>query len=184
MKAGRKTTFIVAALATLLLLNAPVWRAEQTLAHGRRVLLALQPVAADSLQRGSVMLLDYPLQAQISAAMGIPEAERGYGHSNALQAVEGDVLHAMVVLDQHDVAHLSRVGRVGVLPRAGEIPIRVKWWSDTAALPSRSYPLPDEDRGRFTSARYADYRVADDGTALLAGLLDAARRPIDPPDRQ
>ncbi|WP_035052834.1 GDYXXLXY domain-containing protein [Andreprevotia chitinilytica] len=178
----RKPAFIVAALVTLLLLNGIVWRHEYTLSHGRMVLLPLRPVDPRSLMQGDYMALEYQLTQQVSSVLsfsGIPsdttEPPRPFIPG------EGDTLHAMLKPDANGVAQLVRFGNEALQPRADEIMLRVKWGEDGARLPSHSYFFAEGEGARFAKARFAIFRVASDGSALLAGLADEQRQPI--PDR-
>lgn len=171
MMRWRLPLFIIAALLTLLFLNGIVWRHEQTLAQGRAVLLPLRPVDPRSLMQGDYMALDYQLTQQLTHDLQTAKTPPAAGQ--ALEVVLG--------MDADGVAQLLRMAKPGEQLPAGETLVRLKWEDNGAHLPSSSYFFAEGEATRFAQARYAIFRVASDGTALLAGLADERHNTI--PDR-
>ncbi|AMP14230.1 GDYXXLXY domain-containing protein [Collimonas pratensis] len=169
MMRWRLPLFIIAAVITLLFLNGIVWRHEQTLAQGHAVLLPLRPVDPRSLMQGDYMALDYQLTQQLTHdLMAAPPAA-------------GQALAIVLGTDSDGVAQFLRMAKPGEQLPAGETLVRLKWEDNGAHLPSNSYFFAEGEATRFTQARYAIFRVASDGTALLAGLADERHNTI--PDR-
>ena len=169
MMRWRLPLFIIAALITLLFLNGIVWRHEQTLAQGRAVLLPLRPVDPRSLMQGDYMALDYQLTQQLTHdLMAAPPAA-------------GQALAVVLGTDNDGVAQFLRMAKPGEQLPASETLVRLKWEDNGAHLPSNSYFFAEGEAARFAQARYAIFRVASDGTALLAGLADERHATI--PDR-
>ncbi|MFJ2986646.1 GDYXXLXY domain-containing protein [Collimonas sp. NPDC087041] len=168
MKRWHLPAFVIAALVTLLLLNGIVWQHEQTLKHGRAVLLQLRPVDPRSLMQGDYMALDYQLTQQVGQLLSTTDATAG----------EGQALAVMLNADADGVAQLLRIAKAGEQAQNDEIRLRLKWENGGARLPSQSYFFAEGEGARFAKARYAIFRVANDGTALLAGLADEQRQPI------
>ncbi|SMC23163.1 Uncharacterized membrane-anchored protein [Andreprevotia lacus DSM 23236] len=165
----RLIAFAATAALTLLVLNGLVERHERTLAHGRDLLLALRPVDPRSLMQGDYMALDYQAIRQIEDTLRQP------GINPRLSPDDGDVLRAFFKPDPQGVAQLTRVGNGAVDARPDEIMVRIKWVGGSPRLPSNDYFFAEGEGRRFAQAKYALFRVADDGTALLAGLADAQR---------
>ncbi|AMP00421.1 GDYXXLXY family protein [Collimonas arenae] len=168
MKRWHLPAFVIAAVATLLLLNGIVWQHEQTLKHGRAVLLQLRPVDPRSLMQGDYMALDYQLTQQVGQLLSTTNATAG----------EGQALAVMLRADADGVAQLQRIAKAGEQAQSDEILLRLKWENSGARLPSQSYFFAEGEGARFAKARYAIFRVANDGTALLSGLADEQHLPI------
>lgn len=168
MMRWRLPLFVIAALATLLLLNGIVWRHEQTLAHGQAILLPLRPVDPRSLMQGDYMALDYQLTQQLDTALADARTS----------PLAGQALTAILGTDASGIAQFLRIAKPGEQAQTGEILLRLKWDNNGARLPSHSYFFAEGEGARFAQARYAIFRVAGDGTALLAGLADEQRQTI------
>lgn len=171
MMRWRLPLFIIAALITLLFLNGIVWRHEQTLAQGRAILLPLRPVDPRSLMQGDYMALDYQLTQQLTNELVVAKTP----------PTPGQALDVLLGTDADGVAQFLRIAQAGEQPQTGETLVRLKWEDNGAHLPSSSYFFAEGEGARFAQARYAIFRVASDGTALLAGLADQQHQAI--PDR-
>ncbi|TJZ65009.1 GDYXXLXY domain-containing protein [Chitiniphilus eburneus] len=183
MNASRCWVILAVAL-TLAVPTALVARHERLLATGTPVLLPLRPVDPRSLMQGDYMALDYAL---LDAVARTVTAEGG-----PLRHVRhGDTLYAFLRVDAQGVGRLLRVGTAASLARPGEQVLRVRWsghgpWrfsAGRAELPSHAYFFAEGEGGYYAQARYAIWRVADDGSALLEGLADPDRQRMTSPAR-
>jgi len=168
MMRWRLPLFIITTLITLLLLNGIVWRHEQTLTQGRTILLPLRPVDPRSLMQGDYMALNYQLTQDLTKELTIVKSS----------PASGSAVRIILGTDTDGIAQLLRVAKTDEQAQAGEILVRLKWEDGRAHLPSSSYFFAEGDGERFAQARFAIFRVASDGTLLLAGLADEQRQAI------
>lgn len=156
-----------AALATLTVANFAIWQKEDLIAHGRKVYVQLAPVDPRSLMQGDFMRLNWPL----------PDAGR-------VQEAPVTLRRPQVIarLDARGVAQLLRV--VGDdSPRApDEIGIELTPRGGRWMIVTDAWFFREGDAERWQRARYGEFRVLPDGSALLVGLADERLQPI-PSDR-
>lgn len=152
---------LLIALGLLLALggaNHAIHGREALLSDGRIVLLALAPVDPRSLMQGDYMALRFALQDAISS-------QTGEGPSDG---------YAILSVDANGVATLVRV-QDAPQPRAdGEIAMRYRKRGYDIRLASDAWFFEEGSADRFATARYGEFRVADDGDALLAAMRDEA----------
>jgi len=159
-------------LLVLIAANVSIYQKEQVLKSGTVVILALAPVDPRSLMQGDYMALDYaltrPLQQEIyqqcqqtvrdciAESGKIVVALDGQQHAVHAAFYQGQALQAQEVLMQY---HLS---------------------ASSLKIGTPSYFFQEGHAERFAAARYGEFRVARDGTALLTYLLDAQGKRIEP----
>ncbi len=145
------------------------------LAEGRTVVLQLAPVDPRSLMQGDYMALDYAVRRPVSGWLAGHPAVRGQ-----LSAAGRGWL--LLQPDAHGVWQLAAVTAVSpdaaVGRPAGQVALAFRWRADEADWGARSWFFPEGEGERYAQARYGVLRVAADGTALLAGLLDEGRAPL------
>lgn len=158
--------FILGLLLTALVVNGLVLRHEQTLREGVAVLLPLRPVDPRSLMQGDYMVLEFSLTEDIAKALEAKGREDGRGL-------------AVLRRDAQGKAELVRLDGDGPLA-PDEVLMRFRVRDGRVHLASHSYFFEEGQGEYFAQARYAEFRLAHDGTALLAGLADADGRPLRP----
>ncbi|MFT4241982.1 MAG: GDYXXLXY domain-containing protein [Acidovorax sp.] len=161
---------VLTAVATLAVVNVAIREKERTIAEGRKVFVALAPVDPRSLMQGDYMQLEFLDLRNLDA-----EVLHAAPPSGARPAV-------IARLDARGVATLVRVVppddatpllqnelRIPLTPRDG------RWMLVTDAWYFR-----EGDGERWEAARFGEFRITPDGTALLVGMADKQLRPITP----
>ena len=173
-------------LLALVVANLGIRGHERTLSEGRVVLLELAPVDPRSLMQGDYMVLRFAVDEAIRDAQ---HPERRSSNGNAAAALRGmdDPCgpngcrdgYVVVAPDRDGVGRFVRIQDAPEPLAAGEIAVRFRErkWSQIV-IAGNSWFFPEGQAKRYEPARYAELRVADDGTALIAGLRDEKRRPL------
>jgi uncharacterized membrane-anchored protein len=157
----RKAVVLVAALAILGIVNFTIASREAMLATGRVILLELAPVDPRSLMQGDYMALRYRI------------ADEAFGVSRGGPAADG---YLVVEVDADRVARfLRRDDRTALAP--GEARLRYRW-RNGPSFATNAYFFEEGAAKRYATARYGEFRVADDGEMILTGLRNAARQPL------
>ena len=134
--------------------------------NGQKVYVELAPVDPRSLMQGDYMRLAFQLPSEVNA-MSLDES-------------------APAVVFQRDSRGVSRAVRVerhgtAAAPlAAGEQRVLLVRKSGRWTLVTDAWFFREGDAARFEAARFGEFRVQDDGRALLVGLLDETLRPIAP----
>lgn len=126
---------------------------ERTLKDGQLVLLELAPVDPRSLMQGDYMALRFAVDAQLPGrGQDVPD----YAH-----------LH----VGAHGRAVLAASGNQ---PSAepGMISMRIRQSKRGASIGPNAFFFEEGTAAVYEQARWGGFRVASDGTALLAGLYD------------
>lgn len=145
---------------------------ETILAQGRPVILALAPVDPRSLMQGDYMALDYAVRRQaedwLRGREPLRTALRASGRGWLLLRPDGDgVWRLQAVTAEPPPA-----------PAEDAVALAFRWRDGEPDWGARSWFFPEGQGERYAGARYGALRVAADGTALLAGLLDEERAPL------
>lgn len=137
---------------------------ERLLETGRVVLLPLAPVDPRSLMQGDYMDLRYRLADDVFGASDQGDAwpDRGV---------------VVVRLDAEGVAELVRLDR-GEPLAPDEQRLRYHKRRGLPRFGAESYLFEEGRADYYAVARFGELRVAEDGTALLAGLRDSDRNPL------
>lgn len=162
-------------LAALLLVNLSIYQKERLLKQGRVVILQLAPVDPRSLMQGDYMALDYALAAPLRAQVRQLQQACWVGGCQA-PATSGQLV---VELDaqRHAVnAHFYR----GEPLKPQQILMQYHLSPSGLQIGTPSYFFQEGHGDRFAQARYGEFRVDRDGTALLTYLRDADGRRILP----
>jgi uncharacterized membrane-anchored protein/uncharacterized membrane protein len=187
---GRVAGVLVGLVLILGFLNVGAWQRERVLASGRVVLLALAPVDPRSLMQGDYMALNYEQTASAvrfkegaqSATSDTNDSARGA--NPAEDAVRGmwpsalDDGYAILSVDGNDVGRISRIQSAVTPHAAEEIALRYRVRNGRLRFVSEVFFFPEGQASHYSAARYGEFRVGDDGTALLVGLCDADRKPL------
>lgn len=173
-RAGRRRA-LVCVLGGVLVLGvaqAQVYRHQAVLAQGQPVILALAPVDPRSLLQGDYMALDYAVrQSAIGWLRDHPQVQ------SAVQASGRGWL--VLQADAQGVAQLQAVSPElpATLP-PGVHALSFRWRGARPDWGASSWLFPEGQGARYAAARYGVLRVTPDGSALLAGLLDAQQKPL------
>ncbi|MFD0724974.1 GDYXXLXY domain-containing protein [Lysobacter brunescens] len=171
-------------LLALVVANLGIRGHERTLSEGRVVLLELAPVDPRSLMQGDYMVLRFAVDEAIRDAQH-PERRSG-SNATALWNMDDSCGskgcsdgYVVVVPDRDGVGRFVRIQDAPQRLAEGEIALqfRVRKWFQIV-IAGNSWFFPEGQAKRYEPARYAELRVASDGTALIAGLRDEKRRPL------
>jgi uncharacterized membrane-anchored protein len=173
-------------LLALVVANLGIRGHERTLSEGRVVLLELAPVDPRSLMQGDYMVLRFAVDEAIRDAQH-PERRSGDGNTAADLWNMDDSCRSKGCRDGYVVVAPDRDG-VGRFVRIQDAPqplgegqiavqFRVRKWFQIV-IAGNSWFFPEGQAKRYEPARYAELRVAADGTALIAGLRDEKRKPL------
>lgn len=152
------------ALMALVLVNADIWRKTQILSSGQTVLLQLAPVDPRSLIQGDYMRLRYALERDVRERLPREETR----HGCLLLAVDARRVTTLMALGD-DCANASG---------AGMVRMEYRFRAGSLDLAGNSWFFEEGQADRYAGARYGEFRVGEDGTALLSGLRDKDLRPL------
>src|SRR5476649_995654 len=162
-------------LVALMVTNFSIFQKERLLASGAVVILELAPVDPRSLMQGDYMALNYaltqPLQQQL-------QAQNDACHDSGVACVpaSGTVI---VELDAQRRAVRAEFDH-GQILRAQDVVMKYHFSEHGLNIGTRSYFFQEGHAERFAGARYGEFRVDKEGTALLTYLLDAKGKRILP----
>lgn len=147
-------------LATLLVANISIQKKETIIAHGRPVLVSLRPVDPRSLMQGDYMSLNFPLPF-------IP--------MDGLRPGEAPVVR--VIVDESGLATIRR-DQAGVDLGPGEYRVRLTHTTRGWVFVTNAWHFKEGEGERWAKAEFGEFRLLDNGSALLVGMRDRDRKPI------
>ncbi len=162
MPAGTRHAVIWMALGVVLTLgvaNVSIWQKEKLIATGQKVFVELTPADPRSLMQGDYMRLNYRLLNE--GATEVPDND-----------LKGQRPYLVVQLDALGVATFVRVDRDNLPLAATEQRLQLTPKDGRWTLVSDAWFFREGDARLWEAARYGEFRVAADGTALLVGLAD------------
>lgn len=162
-------------LVALMMTNFSIYQKERLLASGAVVILELAPVDPRSLMQGDYMALNYALTQPLQQAL-YQQRDTCRETQTACPSASG---HIVIHLDEQQRA-IGAVFDQGQPLQAGEKVMQYHLSSGLLRIGTPSYFFQEGHAERFASARYGEFRVADDGTALLTYLLDENGKRILP----
>jgi len=130
---------------------------ERLRSSGQTVFLDLAPVDPRSLMQGDYMALNFRLARDISSAI------------SGKAASAGNV--AVLKLDERRFGQFNRVQTGGAL-NPGEMRFRFRIRADAVWLGTNAFFFHEGEAERFRMARFGEFRVNDDGDAMLVDLRD------------
>lgn len=144
---------------------------ERTLRDGERMFFELAPLDPRSLMQGDHMALRFAIAAPIAEALRHAQPDA--------PARRRDVV-VWVTLDERRVARLAGLEEQ---PAAGQHRLHVQVLGAPGPdggiqLSTDAWFFQEGEARRWAPARYGEFAVAPDGTALLVGLRDEALRPL------
>jgi uncharacterized membrane-anchored protein len=176
-------------LAALVVANRGIVHHERTLADGRVLLLALEPVDPRAMLQGDYMALRFAAADDIRDAHR-PPCEHAPGTAGALKCMEGGVArdgfeprirndgYAVFARDTDNVGRFLRVQPAAHPVADGEVAVRYRERGWELRIASNAWFFPEGQAARYQPARYGELRVDAKGTALIAGLRDDKRKPL------
>ena len=154
-------------LLTALAITSTIASRTELLERGARVALELTPADPRDVVMGDFMALAYKADAEVTA-------EKLDGKPAGAPQSAPDHL----CLTRTEPAHAAALTASAEACPAGTAALRLNPANGRPQLPRRWF-FPSGDAERMSAARFADLRCRD-GRCLIAGLLDADRRPISP----
>lgn len=155
-------------LVSLILVNVSIFQKEQVLEKGTVVILELAPVDPRSLMQGDYMALDYALARRLY--------QQYWHNGQTLPSSKGTLA---VELDEQHHAIQARLSQ-GTTLKPQEVLMKYHLANHALQIGTPSYFFQEGHAERFEKARYGEFRVSSDGTALLTYLLDAEGERIQP----
>lgn len=131
---------------------------ERTLQQGRIVLVRLAPVDPRSLMQGDYMALRFAIDGELPGPQG------GEGAPPAA--------YALLAPDAEGRARLA--GVADAPPADGKVAMRIRRRDGRATIGPNAFFFQEGTAGAYEAARWGEFRVAPDGTALLTHLRDEA----------
>lgn len=160
MKTGkenvRRISAVCLGLIILLLVNHSIYSREQLLKEGKAVLLRLAPVDPRSLMQGDYMALRFEVAGRISASKSDDSIKDG---------------HVVLALDEWFVGRFSRLD-TGAQLAENEIRMRYRIRNGRTKFGTNAFFFQEGDADLYTSAQYGEFRVGDDGEAILTRMRD------------
>lgn len=158
---------VLGAALIFTLVNLDVYRKEQVILHGQRILVPLVPVDPRSLMQGDYMDLRFDLPASARVAL-----EDSLVSTHYIQAQ----------INGKGIATLGALTTPSGKLAADEVLLPLKRLKGRWVLVTDSYFFPEGQGERFERAKYGEFRVLSDGRALLVGLADENGNLIAPVD--
>ena len=145
-----------ALIIILVLVNWSVAKKEKQLTDGKIVYLQLAPVDPRSLMQGDYMRLRYDISSKIMQDI-VPETKEAY---------------VVVSLDDNQVASYKNL-YVEQQPLAdGEIRLQFRVRKRTIKFATNEFFFQEGRAGDFNAARFAQFRVNDQGELLLVAMFN------------
>lgn len=148
----------IATVLVLLVANGSIWQKESLIAHGQPVFVSLVPVDPRSLMQGDYMALRFELPDDMSYA----DAPKSAGQRPYVVAQR----------DARGVATALRADLGTPLTR-DELRIELSPKNGNWVLVTDAWFFKEGEGERWTQAKYGEFRVTQDGRALLVGLRGA-----------
>lgn len=162
----RKVIVLISALLILAGVNVSIYRKEQLLTNGKVVLVELAPVDPRSLMQGDYMALRFKA------------ANEAFGPTINIRNLPSDG-KLVLAHDERNVAAFKRFDNGSSLS-ANEIVIRYRVRADQPKFATNAFFFQEGHAEHYASARFGEFRVADNGECILTGLRDANLKRLGP----
>jgi uncharacterized membrane-anchored protein len=165
----RKWIALAAGVAILAMVNYTIYGKEQLLTNGRTVLLELAPVDPRSLMQGDYMALRFKV------------ANDAFGRGT----VRDDLRDGRIVLtlDAQGTGSFARFDD-GAPPGPDEVRLRYRIRGEQVRFATNAFFFQEGDAHRYTGARYGEFRVGENGEAILTGLRGRDRTRLGGEERR
>lgn len=171
-------------LLALAVANQGIVQRERILSDGRVLLLELAPVDPRSLMQGDYMALRFAAVDDIQKALHPERSSGGTAAALRRMGIGGnarDLSHDGYAVFALTADGVGRFVRIQPAPRpvaTGEIAVRYRERGWDMRIASNAWFFPEGQGERYAPAKYGELRVDADGTALLAGMRGADRKPL------
>lgn len=153
----RKSIVVLAGAILLAAVNFTIYAREQLLEHGRVVLLETAPVDPRSLMQGDYMALRFKVAGDAFPRGDFKDIKDG---------------HIVVALDERGVGSFKRFADATPLA-ANEALLRYRIRNQQPKFATNAFFFQEGQADRYQSARYGEFRVADDGEMILTAMRGA-----------
>ena len=154
-KTVTRALILAGAVLVLAGVNVAIFQKERVIRTGDTVYLELAPVDPRSLMQGDYMALRFRLADDVERWREVDPRTR----------------RAPLAIDDRGVATLA--------PGSGEIDIAFRMRGGRVWLGTNAYVFEEGTAGRYTGARFGEFRVDPaTGEAVLVGLRDADLNPL------
>jgi uncharacterized membrane-anchored protein len=164
--AMRKAVVLISALLILAGVNASIYGKEQLLTNGKVVLLELAPVDPRSLMQGDYMALRFKV------------ANEAFGTRIGGRQMPSDG-RTVLLLDERNVATFKRLDN-GTPLSVNEVVIRYRIRGDQPKFATNAFFFQEGHAKEYATARFGEFRVADNGECILTGLRDENLKQLGP----
>lgn len=158
----------LAGLAALLTVDYSIARKQRLIAKGRPVYVKLAPVDPRSLMQGDFMRLSYDLP-------GVGWRGRGDAEPPMLWGARPRVA---VTLDAQGVAQEPKLLAPGDAPPPGTLVLTLTPKDGGWTFVSDAWFFKEGEAARWQAAKYGEFRVDEDGRALLVGVVGEGLKPL------
>lgn len=159
----RRTIFaLMAGALVLLLTHVAILGKESVLRDGRTVLLALAPLDPRSLVQGDYMALRFALADQIMLRLPMTVSEDGAVFNDGWLVLRNDA-HGVAQFVRHDD---------GSALAGDEFRLRYRVRHGEVKFATNAFFFQEGTAHRYANAHYGEFRVNEDGEAILVGLRD------------
>ena len=148
----RKIIVFTALILILIFVNWTIYQKETLLKSGKGIYLKLSPVDPRSLMEGDYMHLNFELTDKL----------------NKITKNPGTVV---LKLDKKGIATFKKLYKGGKLA-PDEVIMKFKYKNRQSRLSSDAFFIEEGKSKKYSSAKYAYFKVSPDGTALLKDLAD------------
>ena len=160
-KSKMRHMLLASGLLVLLVANVGIWQKEELIAKGTPVFIKLAPVDPRSLMQGDYMALNYEIPP-------IPKA-----------LTNMSVLYAVAERNQSGDAQITRISGPKTALADREFLIKLKYMPRGWTVVSNAWYFTEGTGKQWENAKYGEFRVKKDGSALLVGLADENLKPIN-----
>ncbi|MBI1422117.1 MAG: hypothetical protein GC149_01540 [Gammaproteobacteria bacterium] len=161
-----KILALVSLVIVLGLVNWSIVKKEDQLAHGKIAYLELAPIDPRSLMQGDYMALNYQVARQVYDAL--PKSKEYKRWRQNIDASDG---YAVVALDERNIATFKSIYHGQALAK-NDILMRYRVRNGAVRFATNAYFFQEGTAGKYQTARYGQFRVADDGELLLVAMYD------------
>ena len=140
--------------------NHAVLQKEALLRDGTVLRLALAPVDPRALMTGDYMALDYAVAAPLA------------------RLLDGRDGFAVLSRDGQGIGRLVRAQEAAEPRGQGELALRARSRRGRARIGTDAWYFQEGHAALYEKARFGEFRVGDDGEALLVRLLDESLQPL------
>jgi uncharacterized membrane-anchored protein len=161
----QRILWVVGLVLALGAVNVTIAGHERTLNEGRRLLLQTAPVDPRSLMQGDYMALRFAIAQPIIDA------------ANKAAITQG---HALLAVDDKGVAQFVRLAEKNDVIAPSQQKLEFRMRSGGVRIVTNAYFFEEGTGEAFEAARFGEFRVNENGTALLIGMLDEKQARIMP----